>query len=367
MPTLYRIVDLPVYGITPTGAELMEISSAGSGSFQLSLNNLMGIPWTFTTGVIFNKSGVTYTSPIDSATINVIGDSTFGGGISLFSFHSHHSNLAFFTTASAVSPSTQTALVANNTIGTQSWYGSDGVAAQSGAFFQAAAESNWSAGSAPTMFNWWTAVSGSVTPVVRMVFSSTGNLSIGDFSAYSGSGQAFRSLSGRPLELVKLNAQPWYVAYAFAADNSNVPAFLGRKSRATTVGGTGAVTANDLLTLFGGYGDDGTTFQQAVRLDAVVDGSVSTGIVPGRWVINTANASGVLTEAARVNSGGSFMMSASALATTATDGFIYINSCAGTPTGVPSAAPGGAKAIVYDTTANKIWIYNGSWRGVAVT
>ena len=52
------------------------------------------------------------------------------------------------------------------------------------------------------------------------------------------------------------------------------------------------------------------------------------------------------------------------LATTATEGFLALPTCAGTPTGTPAIGVG---AIVYDTTANKIWVWNSSWRGVAVT
>lgn len=55
-----------------------------------------------------------------------------------------------------------------------------------------------------------------------------------------------------------------------------------------------------------------------------------------------------------------------AIATTATAGFLFLSSCAGTPTGVPASIPTGTIATVYDTTANKIWFYNGSWRGVLV-
>ena len=54
-----------------------------------------------------------------------------------------------------------------------------------------------------------------------------------------------------------------------------------------------------------------------------------------------------------------------ALATTATTGFLYVPTCAGTPTGVPVTETG-TVAMIYDTTANKIWFYNGSWRGVVV-
>lgn len=58
--------------------------------------------------------------------------------------------------------------------------------------------------------------------------------------------------------------------------------------------------------------------------------------------------------------------SGSALATGAVNGFVYVNNCAGTPSGVPASLPTGATPMMYDTTANKIWFYNGSWRGVLV-
>lgn len=56
-----------------------------------------------------------------------------------------------------------------------------------------------------------------------------------------------------------------------------------------------------------------------------------------------------------------------AIATNATEGFIYIPRCAGAPTGTPANAGLPYTPMVYDTTNNKIWFYNGSWRGVAVT
>lgn len=50
------------------------------------------------------------------------------------------------------------------------------------------------------------------------------------------------------------------------------------------------------------------------------------------------------------------------LATNATDGFIYIPACAGTPTGVPTARTG-AIPLVYDLTNNILYAYsNGAWR-----
>jgi hypothetical protein len=57
----------------------------------------------------------------------------------------------------------------------------------------------------------------------------------------------------------------------------------------------------------------------------------------------------------------------SALATTATDGFPYIPTCAGVPTGAATAKTG-LVPLVYDTTNNRIYVRNGgTWRQVAVT
>lgn len=50
-----------------------------------------------------------------------------------------------------------------------------------------------------------------------------------------------------------------------------------------------------------------------------------------------------------------------ALATTATDGFLYIPTCAGTPTGTPTSITGKVP-MVADTTNNKLYIYvGGAW------
>jgi hypothetical protein len=56
-----------------------------------------------------------------------------------------------------------------------------------------------------------------------------------------------------------------------------------------------------------------------------------------------------------------------ALTTGATGAMPMIPSCAGTPTGAPTGAAAGRIPMIYDTTNNIIYFYNGSWRGVAVT
>lgn len=51
-----------------------------------------------------------------------------------------------------------------------------------------------------------------------------------------------------------------------------------------------------------------------------------------------------------------------AIATNATAGFLYIPTCAGVPTGVPTTFAGRV-AMIYNTTNDKLYVYNGGWKG----
>jgi hypothetical protein len=67
------------------------------------------------------------------------------------------------------------------------------------------------------------------------------------------------------------------------------------------------------------------------------------------------------TNAMTLSAAGSLVLGAAAVATTATDGFLYIPGCAGTPTGTPTSQTGRVPLVV-DTTNNKLYFYSGgSW------
>jgi len=67
-------------------------------------------------------------------------------------------------------------------------------------------------------------------------------------------------------------------------------------------------------------------------------------------------------ERARIPAAGGMVVGTAALATTATDGFLYVPTCAGTPTGTPTTQTGTAP-IVVNTTNNKLYFYSGGqWR-----
>lgn len=67
-------------------------------------------------------------------------------------------------------------------------------------------------------------------------------------------------------------------------------------------------------------------------------------------------------ERARITAGGSVVVGTAALATTATERFLYVPTCAGTPTGTPTTQTGTAP-IVVDTTNHKLYFFSGgTWR-----
>jgi hypothetical protein len=91
----------------------------------------------------------------------------------------------------------------------------------------------------------------------------------------------------------------------------------------------------------------------------------------GSTILNTGQASiifsrgvyGSTTTSMTIDSSGNVIAGGSvALATTATNGFLYVPTCAGTPTGTPTTVTGMAP-IVVNTTNNKLYFYSGgAWR-----
>jgi hypothetical protein len=95
----------------------------------------------------------------------------------------------------------------------------------------------------------------------------------------------------------------------------------------------------------------GTIYADASQ---VIEGAIAN--IPLRLISNNTNG-------LELSALGSVVLGRqSALATNATDGFAYIPTCAGTPTGTPTAYTGKV-AMVFDTTNNKLYIYDGGWLG----
>ena len=148
----------------------------------------------------------------------------------------------------------------------------------------------------------------------------------------------------------------------WSADTSGSQVFL-LKSRGAAVGTRGVVSSGDTVGTLGFNADDGTNFIPAAAVRAAVDGAPGTNDMPGRLLfLTTPDGSASLSERMRIDSLGNVIINTAAIATTATDGFLHVPSCAGTPTGVPTAYSGRVPVVV-DTTNNKLYFYSGgSWR-----
>ena len=136
------------------------------------------------------------------------------------------------------------------------------------------------------------------------------------------------------------------------------------RSRGQTVGTQVIVNNNDIISEVISQGSDGTNFIPAASISAVVDGTPGTNDMPGRLVFSTtADGASSPTERMRITSAGNVVAGGSAaLTTTAANGFLYVPTCAGLPTGTPTTITGMAP-IVVDTTNNKLYFYSsGAWR-----
>jgi hypothetical protein len=68
------------------------------------------------------------------------------------------------------------------------------------------------------------------------------------------------------------------------------------------------------------------------------------------------------TERAVIDNNGNVVIGTAALATNATNGFLYIPTCAGTPTGTPTSKTGRVP-LIYDTSSANLYVYSGgSWQ-----
>lgn len=66
-----------------------------------------------------------------------------------------------------------------------------------------------------------------------------------------------------------------------------------------------------------------------------------------------------------IDGAGNVVCNNAGISTSATDGFLYIATCAGTPTGVPTSYVGRVP-MVFDITNNKLYIYHNGWKGGTV-
>lgn len=146
--------------------------------------------------------------------------------------------------------------------------------------------------------------------------------------------------------------------------NSAAPVvFDMAKSRGATIGTQTIVNSQDGIGRISFNASDGTAFRIAARINAEVDGTPAASDMPGRIILQTCPDGSITpTDRLRVDNAGNTVLNSAAISTSATDGFLYIAACAGTPTGTPTTYTGRAPLVI-DTTNNKLYFYSGgAWR-----
>jgi hypothetical protein len=109
-------------------------------------------------------------------------------------------------------------------------------------------------------------------------------------------------------------------------------------------------------------GGAGATFLRATAGAAILKSTSAGPMLIGNTSTHDVVIGTNATERFHVDSNGNVAVGTAALATNATNGFLYVPTCAGTPTGTPTSKTGLAPIIV-NTTNNKLYFYSGgSWR-----
>jgi hypothetical protein len=127
---------------------------------------------------------------------------------------------------------------------------------------------------------------------------------------------------------------------------------------------SGTILANTVIlgggaTITGAVSVTGTI---AATSSVTCSAVVATGLVTCVGVSSTA---AITTTSVLVATTGAYFRG-TLIGLAATTGHFLIPSCSGTPTGVPTTGTGPNTALQYDTTTDKLWAYNGSWKSSPV-
>jgi len=104
------------------------------------------------------------------------------------------------------------------------------------------------------------------------------------------------------MQAVGVGAAGQVITSSYINNAGSSPTVWHYKSRSAVVGSFATVQTADTLGRELFFADDGTSFVSSAAVIVSATGAVSTGIVPGQYVIQTANSSGSLTSAVTINS-----------------------------------------------------------------
>lgn len=311
-------------------------------------------------GGSFGASSLFTGSTITPA-VQIIGNNSVDGGTqSITTWRNIGSAAPVFILAKSRSATVGTpgVITTGDTLGTIAAEGDDGTdfARSSAIIFMT--EGTIAANQIPGIIRFQTASSAGTLTTWGQIDSNQCLVVGGNFS----SSGTFSAGTLRPhIQTASTNTSQAAIAQTSWQSNATGPTGILAKSRSAAPGTQGVVTTADTIGTISWQGDDGTNFIEGARIKVTCTGTIGTGQMSMRFAFDTMNAAATVKTALTLTELQSVVVGNAALATNATDGFFYFPSCAGTPTGVPTANTGRV-ALVYDSTNNIIYIYNGAWK-----
>jgi hypothetical protein len=201
---------------------------------------------------------------------------------------------------------------------------------------------------------------------------STGNLTVSGLFVAEASEQL---VIGHTAALTTIGAKPHLQVYGSTSsgdsrvvigrfsNSSAAPRLEFLKSHTDTIGAYAQVHDNDVVMEICAQVSDtdgsGDFISDVGKLIFEVDdASPATNQIGGAFFIKTTPVTGSTgVERLRINAAGSILVGTAALATSATDEFLYIPSMAGAPSGTPTDHSN-LSAMVHDTTNNRFYLYD---------
>lgn len=247
-------------------------------------------------------------------------------------------------TASAIQ-----AVQAGDFLGEFTFRGADGssIVSSTRAGVRCRASQNWTPTANGCEFDFTTTPDGSTFPFVRTVITAGGDFGIGDFvSADVAARLHVKNAVNGPLIIFDQQR---------ISDENIVVKHIGNSRIGVGVGDRAYNTY---------YLEQNDSSQAEYARHYWITEDITTGAVGGAHRFDVAMG-GVMTT--RLLLGKNLVLGNAALATSATDGFVYIPTCPGQPTGSPTAYTGRSPIIV-DTLNDRIWAYTGtSWKSTILS
>lgn len=219
--------------------------------------------------------------------------------------------------------------------------------------------------------------------------ATKGKINFGTYSYFDSANQKFVT-SDTDLSTVDANMLPptagdisclgngavGFKATRCSSTGASAPQWALRKARGTVVSPSATNSGDSVgFLLFQAYETTTPSFRSISSIEGRTEEATTNTAAGGKLIFaSTPIGSTTRTNRLGISANGNVVvgdiMSPAALATSATDGFIYIPTCAGAPSGTPTSySP--LSAVVLDTTNNRIYFYNPTgtpaWKYAALT